>query len=476
MATSDLRCSAQTLCHLYHEKMRKIEEPMELHEDPAFCNLKYLRTLLTCGFRRLERAVEIGSAASVRWILDHKNCSAEELDKALISELVWKFPESLDAFLKNGARRRKAFNSINPCHVLFTFCSYYFSDNTSPMSNMLETLRVLTSYPDVDINSKEPEGSYPLYTLIYTIFECYFPHDRDTPSQKSTYMTCLEMLLQAGANPNFDEIKDAGGTPVNIRLKAGSVVFRSCQFSSALNGVFFSLKNVHDVENDFSCLQEPIMNQVWLQHLFGLLGQTCRLMLQHGSNPNHINVYKGTTPLHDLMELWARKHSSFVHRYFDQMPFPMALCQVQSVLLSYGADPNKSTLRNSYPVCYYVTEIQWKYIDNVSSSMVLRYSHVLRLLQFMDSACAVEAGKRITEYCHALLREGMPAEPLEEIQNSVWRVLNEARTLLSLSQLAVWKAIGRNFHAAEIRKRLEMNIPKKILHDLDNMFVCHCQY
>ena len=460
------RCPGQTLCRQYHEKMMKIEEPMELHGHQS----------IDCG--RLEMEVEMGTAASVRRILESENFSTAELDKAFISALVWKFPESLDALLKNGARRRNAFNSINPCHVLLTFGSYYLFDYTRPMSNMLETLHVLTSYPDVDINSKEPEGSYPLYTLIYIIFACYFPHDHDTHSQKSIYIECLELLLQAGANPNFDEIKGASDALADRRfkLKYDSDVFRTYQFSSALNGVFLSLKYVRDVQNDFGCVQYPIMNWGFLQHLFGLLGQTCKLLLQHGSNPNHINVDTGTTPLHDLMELWARKHSSFVHRYFDKMPFPMALCQAQSVLLSYGADPNKTTRLNSYPVYYYVTECRWYRICNECPSMVPRCSHVLRLLQFMDSTCAAEAGKMIIEYCHKLLGEGIPAEPLEEIRNSVWRVLNDARTLLSLSQLAVWKAIGRNFHAAEIRKRLEMNIPKKILHDLDNMFVCHCQY
>ncbi len=73
----------------------------------------------------------------------------------------------------------------------------------------------------------------------------------------------------------------------------------------------------------------------------------------------------------------------------------------------------------------------------------------------------------------------MPIEVFEEIQDSVWRalqarLLHETRMLLFLSQLAVWKAIGRNFHAAETRKWLEFNIPKKILHDLDSMFVCQC--
>ncbi len=451
-----------------------MEEPMELHEHPVCCNLKCLRTLLACGRRSLEMA-EMGSAASVRWLLDCENLSTEKLDKALISALVWKFPKSLDALLKNGARRIRAFNNINPCHVLLTFGSYYISDYTRPVSNMLESLRVLTSNPDVDINSKEPEGSYPLYTLIYIIFACYFPHDHRTHSQKSIYIECLEMLLQAGANPNFDEIKDASDALADRRFKYDSDVFRTYQFSSALNGVFLSLKNVRDVENDFGCVQYPIINLVFLQHVFELLGPTCSLLLQHGSNPNHINVYKGTTPLHDMMELWARKLSMFDHRYLDKMPFPMALCQVQSVLLSYGADPNKTTQLNSYPVYYYVTECRWNHIYSECPSIIPRCSHVLRLLQFMDSTCAAEAGKMIIEYCHERA-EIMPAEPLEEIQNSVWRVLHEAQTLLSLSQLAVWKAVGRNFHAAEIRKWLEMNIPKKILHDLDSMFVCHCQY
>ncbi len=123
----------------------------------ACCNLHCLKTILTCGCGNLGWAVERGSASTVRSILERKDFSTEELDKALISALIWKFPKCLDALLKSGACRRKAFNSISPYHVLFTFCGRSFSQYTSPKSNVLETLRVLTTYPDLDVNCKEPK-------------------------------------------------------------------------------------------------------------------------------------------------------------------------------------------------------------------------------------------------------------------------------------------------------------------------------
>lgn len=193
------------------------------------------------------------------------------------------------------------------------------------------------------------------------------------------------------------------------------------------------------------------------------------------------------------MMLWAKQHTMG----YKQLPVP---CQIQSILLSYGANPNKTTSAfdfmgrrgsldrfshipptNSYPAHYYydssLTECRWQLIHyEYWPTLVTRPSHVLRLLKFMDSACAAEAGKRIIECCHELLGEEMPIEAFEETQNLVWQVFHEALTLLSLSQLAVWKAIGRNFHAAETtcKKRLKMIIPGKTLQDLDNMFVCHC--
>ena len=94
---------------------------------------------LTHGCGKLDRAVEMGSASTVCWILDHEDFSTEELDRVLISALVWKFPECLDALLKSVARRRKAFNSINPYHVFLTFSRYDFSSYTSPLLKLLET-------------------------------------------------------------------------------------------------------------------------------------------------------------------------------------------------------------------------------------------------------------------------------------------------------------------------------------------------
>ncbi len=409
------------------------------------CNLQCLKTLLTCDCRKfksnteIERAVEMGSVSALRLLLEHEDFSTEELDDAFRFALRWKFPKCIDALLSSGARVRKAFNGINPYHVLFMYSSGY----TSPASNMLESIRVLTSY-NLDVNCGEPIGSYPLYSLVHMML-----NERHTPSWQSTNMACLEMLLRAGANPNFDEIELLNNTEA-VRFAVG----REC-FSSALNAVFLTLE----------------LSDTWqVQHSLEPLGQACRLLLQHGSDPNHIDILHRTTPLHDLMKLWARQHAMG----YMQLP----LCQIQSILLSYGADPNKTAhgMQNSYPVHYYIsslTELMGGLIAYERWLTLVTPSHVLRLLLFMDSTCAAEAGKGIVECCQKAIGAGMPTKALQEIQNSVWRVLHEAQTLLSLSQLAVWKAIGRNFHAAEIRKWLKINIPKKILHDLDNMFVCH---
>ncbi len=462
---------------------------MEIEEQrPASCNLHCLKRLLTCGCGNLERAVERGSASTVRSILDLEDFSTEELYKALISALIWKFPECLDALLKGGARRRKVFNRISPYHALFTFCTRGFSQYTSPKSNILETLRVLTTYSDLDIIFKEQNACYPLYTLIDRTFG---DEDWYTATRQSTNMACLEILLQAGANPNFSE----GG---NAHL-AYTVECRTChryhRYSSGLNGVFLSFQNMLQ---SFGCSWDHV------QHSVELLRQMCRLLLQHGSNPNHISVH-GTTPLHDLMKLWALRPYVIGER---QLP----LCQIQSILLSYGADPNKTTGSEchmvpvgnhmvgstsggggkimvpiySYPVHYY-SSVRIKYWqipylnlnlpnpDERWRALPTHLSHVhSSLLLFMDPTCAAEAGRRIIQCWHGLLGQGMPVEVFEETQDSVWRVLHEARALLFLSQLAVWKAIGRNFYAAETRRWMKINIPQTILRNLDNMFVCQC--
>ncbi len=440
----------------YQKQMIESEE-----QCTVCCDLQSIKALVTRSSGKLQRAVEMGSDSAVRSLLNREVFSTEELDKALISALVWKFPECLDALLESGARRKKL-NSINPYHALFTFSRYLFSTYTSPTSNMLECLRVLTTYPDLDINCKEPEGSYPLYTLIHMMFE----GRKWSPSRLSTNMSCLEILLRAGANPNFDETECCSDkiTPsIYVVWESFFDSFREC-FSSALNGMFLSLGDMMYRH------RETNVSQVHVQHLLELPGQICRLLLQHGCNANHAcSVRKGATPLHDLMKLWAIQHAlRYIH-------FP--LCQVQSLLLSYGADPNRKNAYGSYPVHCYAAAFDTSHLTNYEfwPALDTRPSHVFRLLLFMDPICAAEGGKRIIEYCqHLSLGAGMPTDAFEEIQNSVWRILHEVKTLLSLCRLAMWKATGRNFHAAKTRKWLETNIPESILHDLDNMFVCHC--
>ncbi len=169
--------------------------------------------------------------------------------------------------------------------------------------------------------------------------------DKDwcTPNRQSTNMACLEMFLQAGANPNFDEGKEGrddelrypgGGGDYSAwfsdnyyLIRAGTFsVFRIYRFSSGLNGVFLSFVKMLEISNN---------SGYQAQQSVELLGQICRLLLRHGSNPNHINVH-GTTPLHDLMKLWALGPRDVRYRL-------LPLCQIQSILLSYGADPNKTT-------------------------------------------------------------------------------------------------------------------------------------
>lgn len=84
-------------------------------------------------------------------------------------------------------------------------------------------------------------------------------------------MACLEMLLQAGANPNFDEtqyyLNHIGMFVQHVDANPNHSIIRGC-FSSALNGVFLSLGDM---------LQYSDSSRRLGQHVLELLGQTCEL-------------------------------------------------------------------------------------------------------------------------------------------------------------------------------------------------------
>ena len=102
-------------------------------------------------------------------------------------------PNCLDTIVKHGMKRDVPLTfPCGPYHFLFRVCKRH------PDNNVVECTKVLIDN-GFDVEEKaNVTGLYPLYTLIQ--------HARETfvcGESLEAEVTCLSLLLEAGADPNF---------------------------------------------------------------------------------------------------------------------------------------------------------------------------------------------------------------------------------------------------------------------------------
>ncbi|XP_025092822.1 uncharacterized protein LOC112563219 isoform X2 [Pomacea canaliculata] len=130
---------------------------------------------------------------------DHKQEKLRDEDlKAAVGVCLHKvLPECLDIILASeNTRILQLFNNISLLHILYTSSA---SHTHATYRRIPEVTKVLIKW-NHDVKATIPPRTYPLYTLISHAF-C--SHDY---SNTSHYLSALRMLLQAGADPNFDEV------------------------------------------------------------------------------------------------------------------------------------------------------------------------------------------------------------------------------------------------------------------------------
>lgn len=162
----------------------------QVHNPGAKC-----RKLDSSASMYLLLACQANSPKALRLLVDEHSDKKEALEFSLKILA----PECVAAVLQAGdlAYVDKAFHGMNLFHVLYSYSSCLSAEQYKAM---VDITSILISHK-LDVNALRPSRTFPLHSLL-----CHNTANINLEECGRHLVTCLVLLLQAGANPNLDEI------------------------------------------------------------------------------------------------------------------------------------------------------------------------------------------------------------------------------------------------------------------------------
>ena len=368
-------------------------------------------------FSALERAVQVNSTRSLQLILSD-NPDEGDTRRAAKEALRHKMDECLDVLLKHGVSMTTVLNGMNPYHFMYMYASAFQTGKGQGKRHkgLPQSTAVLIRH-NFDVNNSDLIGSYPLYSLLYSLIQ---EKDYNPSSVPEYHIETLQTLLAAGARTDFDEVQHITSRSSDADVSELPMIGREL-YTSALNAFLMPLQS----------------SDAWRPHMKQYLDQCVLSLLEHGADPAHVNSF-GETPLHDLMKALAMQHA-MGHMFID-------LSNVCRMLLLHGASPNVAAPSGFYPISHYFSTLckmmgglyafeRWRQTDCVPQ--------ILNLLFYMDQDKVVQAYHQVTQVLVEAKSDGMSDSIISYVQELFRRFMTKTRTLCDLSRLGVWKAAGR---------------------------------
>ena len=300
--------------------------------------------------------------------------------------------------------------------------------------NVLDQIIALFLKTGFDVNERRFSGQYPLYSLIYSLVGEIDSNPKCVPKH---HILALKMLMDAGADPNYNELRAHSDQKNDTERDL---------FSSAINAFF-------------ECLY---LNDRWSPINMEYLDQVCLLLLENGANPTHLNSNL-ESPLHHLMRLTADQH---IQGHVSADFFTMT-----RQLLYFGADPDALLASSSIPITpisYYFKNL----FDNMGGHVaydrwVQKLSQTLPIFNYMHRDVANQSIQVIREMLDKNVSEesGLSADIADTINKTVGRYLGDVRSLEDCCKKAVWQAIGRKAPLV-----MQLELPKSIIREFNRFF------
>ncbi|XP_060080244.1 uncharacterized protein LOC132559629 [Ylistrum balloti] len=260
-------------------------------------------------------ACELDSPPALRLLLSH-NPTEEDIKNAVGVALKMARPECLDVLLGLKPDISSLFGGMNLYHVLF---SYSLSFKKSWYESLLTVTTLLIKHSH-DLSKCLPYRTYPLYSLL-SHSSC---HDLDNSSPY--LLACLLVMLNAGADPNFDELEFE--KELTKRKFNSTAAFGRSAFSSAIHCLFDTIGKYSD--------------QVQIEQKLSLrshLGKCTEALLKHGADLNYVG----------RIEDQCNTYGNSLHCFCRIAPKIGLGWKMLKLLLRHGANPD-AKIYGYYPL------------------------------------------------------------------------------------------------------------------------------
>jgi hypothetical protein len=170
------------------------------------------------------------SVLSLQLILKKDKPKADDIKKAIEVSLMKASAQCLDLLLQQKVKTEDMFGKRNFFHMLYTF-SQTTQFGTEGYRRLPEVTQVRVKHK-YSVKTTNPPNTYPMYSLIKNSV-CVYDY-----VNTRHYVMCLRILIEAGADPNFDE------TEAEKKLNARGVKSEHgrMSYSSAMHCLLEQLK------------------------------------------------------------------------------------------------------------------------------------------------------------------------------------------------------------------------------------------
>ncbi|KAK7107323.1 hypothetical protein V1264_015268 [Littorina saxatilis] len=280
----------------------------------------YIRSSVAKTTGHMNMACLLDSPFALRLLLTDKP-EAEDAKNALDISLKKAKPECVDALLRFGVDTKRLFGGMNLFHVLF---AYSKSFEESWFESFVTVTSVLLRHHH-DVNECRPSRTYPLYSLL----RC----TRIAKMKNSApfVIAALLLLLQGGADPNFDErfVEEA------VRDKEHNTAFGRQPYPSALHCLIDAAVNYMEEVTD-------------AEHVIKYVYKCSELLLRHGADASYVGKYR------DASGEERERRGNVLHVLCDAAPHLGRMDNtLLLLLLRHGADPD-ACVDGRFPLTSYL--------------------------------------------------------------------------------------------------------------------------